>query len=82
MIYAKEYTMYPGGGPTIFDTDLKYATVLSVVREQKRYYSSGIDDPDETEYRKILGSSSLEFASEPEAPNDLMSENVRVIYKI
>lgn len=82
MIVAKEHRMTAANGRYITDTQMKYANVLSVVRENNRYYSSGIDDPGDVEYRKILGSSDLEFKTGVSAADDVSYESVRIIFKI
>lgn len=84
MIDVRTYLMPPGGGNTISDGVLKYAVPLSVVRENKRYYCSNISDPDETQYRKIYGSQTLEFLYGPDGSGaaDVGSEKVTVIFRV
>jgi hypothetical protein len=84
MITQKTYTMISGGSADIFDPLLAGGgvTVLSVKRENNRYYSSGGAAPSPTEYLHTnLGFLSFLNAVPGTGMADVDNERVTVIFK-
>jgi len=86
MIEETTYLMVSGGPAEIYDSALKFATVLSVIREQSRYYAADpVGSIGADEYQKLYGSPTLIFANGvPIGPDDvgIIYEKVTVIYKV
>jgi hypothetical protein len=85
MITEITYSMPGGSGATITDSALKYAYILSVIREQQRYYCADPISvtPADNEYMKTFGSPSLIFLNDfgSGGTTDVENELVTVIIK-